>query len=87
MPIIRPSSDIRNDYNGISKYCHENQEAVFITKNGKGDLAVMPIETYEKLIGKTELRILLAEGTDAIKEGNYRSADIVIDDLKKRVTK
>ena len=47
----------------------------------------MPIETYEKLIGKTELRILLAEGTDAIKEGNYRSADIVIDDLKKRVTK
>lgn len=47
----------------------------------------MPIETYETLIGKTELRILLAEGADAIKEGKYRSADEIIDALKKRVTK
>lgn len=47
----------------------------------------MSIETYDKLIDKYELQILLAEGTEAIKEGNYRSADIVIDALKKRVTK
>lgn len=47
----------------------------------------MSLETYETLIGKTELRILLAEGADAIKEGKYRSADIVIDALKKRATK
>ena len=47
----------------------------------------MSIETYENLIGKTKLQILLAEGTEAIKEGKYRSADEITDALKKRVTK
>ena len=40
MPIIRPSSDLRNKYNEISDFCHKYQEPVFITKNGTGDLPV-----------------------------------------------
>lgn len=59
MPEIRPSSDLRNSYNQISDYCHKYSEPVFITRNGKGDLAVMSIETYEKLVGKYELTALL----------------------------
>jgi len=55
MPSIRPSSDLRNNYNEISEFCHENNEPVYITKNGKGDLAVMSIETFEQLAGKFEL--------------------------------
>jgi prevent-host-death family protein len=62
MPKIRPSSDLRNRYNEISEFCHKNSEPVFITKNGKGDLAVMSIETYERLVGKFELYKLLDEG-------------------------
>ena len=41
MPSIRPSSDLRNKYVEISQFCHEYNEPVYITKNGKGDLAVM----------------------------------------------
>ena len=48
MPSIRSSADLRNQYNEISTFCHEYDEPVFITKNGKGDLAVMSIEAYEK---------------------------------------
>jgi prevent-host-death family protein len=64
MPTIRPSADLRNNYNEISKLCHEYAEPVFITKNGTGDLAVMSIETYELLSGKLELYSLLGEGLD-----------------------
>ena len=39
----------------ISTFCHPYAEPVFITKNGKGDLAVMSIETYEEMVGRFEL--------------------------------
>ena len=44
MPAIRSSADLRNSYNEISTFCHRYGEPVFITKNGKGDLAVKRIE-------------------------------------------
>ena len=50
MPMIRPSSDLRNRYNEISDFCNANNEPVFITKNGYGDLVVMSIETYEEML-------------------------------------
>lgn len=83
MPTIRPSADLRNSYNGISQFCHEYSEPVFITKNGKGDLVVLSIEAYEKLCGKFELYSLLNEGLQAEKTGNTKPFDNVINDLRK----
>ncbi len=73
MPNIRPSSDLRNKYNEIAEFCHKHSEPVYLTKNGHGDLAVMSIETYEKLVGKFELYKLLDEGMKAIKENKTRA--------------
>ena len=84
MPNIRSSADLRNSYNDISEFCHAYSEPVFITKNGKGDLAVMSIETYEQLIGRFELYGLLQEGLDDIKNGDTRSLSEAISDLRKR---
>ena len=72
MPTIRPSADLRNNYNEISELCHEYAEPVFITKNGTGDLAVMSIETYELLTGKFELYSRINEGLDHIKQGKIK---------------
>ena len=83
MPKIEPSSELRNKYNEISQFCHEYNEPVYITKNGKGDLAVMSIETFERLVGKFELHKLLDKGIDAINKGQVRSFDKVIDEVKK----
>ncbi len=33
---IRPSADLRNHYNEVSRQCRENKEAVIITVNGRG---------------------------------------------------
>lgn len=49
MPKITSSAELRNNYNEISQFCHQYNEPVFITKNGKGDLAVMSIEAYDAL--------------------------------------
>lgn len=86
MPNIKSSTDLRNNYNDISTFCHESREPVFITKNGQGDLAVMSIETYETLSGKLELYRLLDEGRAAVKAGKKRSLKEVIKDIKKGIT-
>jgi prevent-host-death family protein len=85
MPSIRPSSDLRNNYNEISKFCHQYSEPVYITKNGQGDLAVMSIETYERLVGKFELYKLLDEGLDAMKEKKVRSFREALADVQKDI--
>ena len=74
MPSIRSSADLRNQYNEISTFCHEYDEPVFITKNGKGDLAVMSIEAYEKLMGRFELYGLLQEGLEDRKSTRLNSS-------------
>ena len=83
MPTIRPSADLRNNYNEIAAFCREHSEPVFITKNGKGDLAVLSIESYEELCGKFELFKLLNEGLDAEKTGRARPFSEAIADIRK----
>ena len=84
MPNIRSSADLRNNYNDISEFCHTYSEPVFITKNGKGDLAVMSIETYEQLAGRFELYGLIREGMVDVQAGNTRPLSEAISDLRRR---
>jgi len=85
MPNIRPSSDLRNRYNEISDFCHKYSEPVYITKNGQGDLAVMSIETYEKLVGKFELYKLLDEGMEAMNKRKVLPAEDVFEKTESRL--
>ena len=87
MPTIRPSADLRNNYNEISAFCHQHSEPVFITKNGKGDLAVLSIEVYEKLCGRLELSRLLNDGLEAEKAGYVRPFREAIADIRKGLVK
>jgi PHD/YefM family antitoxin component YafN of YafNO toxin-antitoxin module len=86
MPNIRSSTDLRNNYNEISTFCHNNREPIFITKNGRGDLAVMSIETYEMLNGKLELYRMLDEGRAAVKEDRKRPLEDVMRDIRQEIT-
>ena len=84
MPTIKSSADLRNDYNGISKFCHAYSEPVFITKNGKGDLAVLSIEAYEQLTSRYELYDLLKDGIKDINEGNTRPLSEAMSDIRSK---
>ncbi len=83
MPIIRPSSELRNKYNEISDLCHKQRQTIYITKNGAGDLAVMSIADYEFLKDRLELYESIQEGLDAAKAGKT----IQPSEAKKRLKK
>ena len=61
MPNIKPSTDLRNNYNEISSFCHQTGKPIFITKNGCEDLVIMSIDSFNKFIGKYELYKLLEQ--------------------------
>jgi len=85
MPNIKSSTDLRNNYNEISTFCHQSREPIFITKNGQGDLVVMSIELFELLNGKLELYRLLDEGRAAVNEGKKRPFNDVMRDIKQEI--
>ena len=87
MPTIPPSSDLRNSYNEISEFCHKYNEPVYITKNGSGDLAVISIEKYKRLVGKFELYTLIEKGLDDIENGRVKPAKEVFERIGGRLKK
>lgn len=83
MAIIRPSADLRNKYNEISKICHETNEPVFITKNGYNDLVILSNEKYERMEETLEERVdrLISEKFDK----HYASFEEFKEDIRRNV--
>jgi prevent-host-death family protein len=47
-PIIKPSSELRKNYNSVAEICRTQKTPVFLTKNGEGDMVLMDIATYSR---------------------------------------
>ena len=61
MNMIRPVSDLRNNFADISKTVHETAQPVFLTKNGYGDMVVLSMEAFENLQFESEVYFKLQE--------------------------
>lgn len=79
---IRPSSDLRNHYNEISKQCNETREPVIITVNGRGDTAVLGLQDYYQMKSELELLRTLAESEEDVREGRIALMQDAIDGLR-----
>lgn len=55
MPIIKSISSLRNRTREIATLCHQQDEPVYLTTNGEGDLVVMSISHYERLKARVDL--------------------------------
>ena len=74
-------ADLRNNYNEISKICHETKEPVYITKDGQNDLVVMSNELYEeydKKMSECEYEMFYKEYPDfeSFKKDLYEKIEI-----------
>ena len=81
--IIRPSADLRNHYSEISRQCREENEAVIITVNGRGDTVSLAYEEYKRMKSRIELLEILAEAEDDVRNGRVAQIGETFDDLKK----
>ena len=75
MPNIKSSTDLRNNYNEISSFCYEIGEPIFVTKNDRGDLAVMSIDLFNKVMGRYELYQLLEQSESDFTNGRTLTFD------------
>ena len=79
MKMIRPVSDLRNNFADISRTVHETAKPVFLTKNGYGDMVVLSMEAYESLQFKSEVYFKLqeAEKEAELTDKRYSSREVL----------
>lgn len=79
MKMIRPVSDLRNNFADISKTVHETAQPVFLTKNGYGDMVVLSMEAFEKLQFDSEIYFKLreAEREAELTDQRYSSKEVL----------
>lgn len=79
--MIRPVSDLRNNFADISRIVHETEQPVFLTKNGYGDMVVLSMEAFEKLQFESEVYFKLqeAEREAEVNKERFSSKDILRD--------
>ena len=79
MNMIRPVSDLRNNFAEISRIVKETNQPVFLTKNGYGNMVVLSMEAFENLQFESEVYFKLKE-SERLYEMNrktYTSSDIL----------
>ena len=79
---IRPSADLRNRYNEISRQCREGKEAVIITVNGRGDTVSLSYEEYKNMKARIELLEILAEAEEDGRNGRVAPISDTFNDLR-----
>ena len=79
---IRPSADLRNHYNEISRQCHEVNAAVILTVNGRGDTVSLSYDEYNRMKSRLELLEILAEADDDVRNGRVAPIKDTFDDLR-----
>ena len=79
MKMIRPVSDLRNNFADISKTVHETAQPVFLTKNGYGDMVVMSMEAFESLQFESEVysKLQAAEREAELSDKRYSSKEVL----------
>ena len=83
--IIRPSADIRNHYNEISRQCREERVPVILTVNGRGDTAVLGLQDYYQMKSELELLRTLAEADEDVKTGRVAPIQDTFDDIRSKL--
>lgn len=83
MTKIIPIRDLKNT-SGIANMVKESDEPIYVTKNGYSEMVMMNPNVYEKIVAKSEIYSMLLEAERNLAEGNVRSMDDVMSDIRER---
>ena len=78
---IVPMRDLKDTVK-IEALCSEENGPVFVTKNGYGRLVVMDIEFFERTMNKLYEATALAKGIEDAENGNTRSGEDVLQEMR-----
>ena len=77
---IRPSADLRNHYNEVSKQCRENNEAVIRFRD-----CYFVYEEDKRMKARIELLEILAESDEDVKYDRVAPMKETFDDLRRMI--
>ena len=79
MNLIRPVSDLRNNFAEISKTVHETAQPIFLTKNGYGNMVVLSMEAFQNMQFESEIysKLMQAEREAEHTNTRYSSKDVL----------
>ena len=81
--IIKPSCDLRKNYNSVAEICRTQKVPVFLTRNTKGDMVIMDIESYNR----REEDMALAQRLVAVEMARATGAkDLTLNEFKQNMT-
>ena len=85
MPNIKSNKELCNNFNEFSSFCHETGAPIFISKNGRGDLAVMSIDLFNKFMERYELYQLLEQSESDFTNGRTLTFDDSMKSLREEL--
>lgn len=53
--MIKSATALRNDYDGMVRLSKERNEPIYLTRNGEGEMVILPLELWEKRQAELEL--------------------------------
>ena len=56
---IRSATSLRNDYDSMVKLSKENNEPIYLTRNGEGEMVFLPIDAYEQREAELDMLFML----------------------------
>ncbi len=80
--IIRPSADLRNKYNELSKLTREQRSPIAITVNGREDTILINHALYVQQMEELELLRDLAEAEQDFENGRFDTSENAINKLR-----
>ena len=75
MIIIRPVSDLRNNFTEIERIVKQG-DPVYLTKNGYGTMVVLGLEQYAALTYEIEMKLDEADRAAALSEIRYTEDEV-----------
>lgn len=81
MPQIIPIKELKNTVK-VSELCHKQQEPIYVTKNGYGDMVLMSMDVFEDMKRRLELYQELFVSQQQFERGEVKDAYEALEGLR-----